>query len=49
MKSQKAQFYRLSDAETAAFRKGISPAFDKMAADTGDDGKRIRTILEKFW
>jgi TRAP-type C4-dicarboxylate transport system substrate-binding protein len=49
MKAQKAQFYRLSDAETAAFRKGISPAFDKMAADTGDDGKRIRTVLEKFW
>jgi TRAP-type C4-dicarboxylate transport system substrate-binding protein len=49
MKSQKAQFYRLSDAETAAFRKGISPAFDKMDADTGADGKRIRAILTKFW
>lgn len=48
MKAQKAEIYRLTDPQTAAFRKGISAAFDKMDAETGPDGKRIRAVLKKY-
>jgi TRAP-type C4-dicarboxylate transport system substrate-binding protein len=49
MKAQKAQFYGLNDAEVAEFRKGIAPAFAKMDAETGADGKRIADIVKKYW
>jgi TRAP-type C4-dicarboxylate transport system substrate-binding protein len=49
MKAQKAQFYRLNDAELGEFRKGIAPAFAKMDAETGADGKRIADIVKKYW
>ena len=49
MKAQKAQFYGLNEAEVAEFRKGIAPAFAKMDAETGADGKRIADIVKKYW
>jgi TRAP-type C4-dicarboxylate transport system substrate-binding protein len=49
MKAQKAQFYGLNDAEVAEFRKGIAPAFARMDAETGADGKRIADIVKKYW
>ena len=49
MKAQKAQFYRLNEAELAEFRKGIAPAFAKMDAETGADGKRIADVVKKYW
>ncbi len=49
MKAQKAELYVLSDAEMAAFRKGISAAFAKMDADGGDAGKQIQAVLKRYW
>jgi TRAP-type C4-dicarboxylate transport system substrate-binding protein len=49
MQAQKAQFYRITDAELAAFRSGIAPAFAKMDAETGADGKRVGDIVKKYW
>ena len=49
MKAQKADTVRLNDAQLAEFRKAIGPAFAKMDADTGEDGKRIAAIVKKYW
>jgi len=49
MKAQKADIYILSDAEMASFRKGISPAFAKMAAEGGEAGKQIQAVLKRYW
>lgn len=49
MKSQKAEVYTLNDAEYAAFRKAIRPAFDEMDATAGEGGKQIKAILAKYW
>lgn len=49
MKSQKADIYTLSDAEMANFRKGISPAFTKMDAESGAAGKQVQAILKRYW
>ena len=49
MKAQKAEAVRLSDAQLAAFRKAIEPAFAKMDAETGEDGKKIAAIVKKYW
>lgn len=49
MKAQKADAVRLNDAQLAEFRKAIGPAFTKMDAETGPDGKRIAAIVKKYW
>lgn len=49
MRAQKADIYVLNDAEMAAFRKGISPAFAKMDAETGEAGKQIQAIVKRYW
>ncbi len=49
MKKQRADIYTLSDAEFAAFRSGIRPAFAKMDAETGPAGKQIADILRGYW
>ena len=49
MKAQKAESVRLSDAQLAEFRAGIAPAFAKMDAETGDDGKKVAAIVKKYW
>ena len=49
MRAQKADIYVLTDAEMAGFRKGISPAFAKMDAESGEAGKQIQSILKRYW
>ena len=49
MKAQKADSVQLNDAQLAEFRKGIAPAFAKMDAETGEDGKKIAAIVKKYW
>jgi TRAP-type C4-dicarboxylate transport system substrate-binding protein len=49
MKQQKAEILTLSDAEFAAFRAGIRPAFAKMDSETGPAGKQIADILRRYW
>ena len=49
MKAQKADSVQLNDSQLAEFRKEIAPAFAKMDAETGDDGKKIAAIVKKYW
>jgi TRAP-type C4-dicarboxylate transport system substrate-binding protein len=49
MKSQKADIYSLSDQELQELRTGIAPSFAKMDAEGGETGKRIGSILKKYW
>ena len=49
MKSQKADIYSLSDQELTELRTGIAPSFAKMDAEGGETGKRIGSILKKYW
>jgi TRAP-type transport system periplasmic protein len=49
MKSQKADIYSLSDQELKELRTGIAPSFAKMDAEGGETGKRIGSILKKYW
>ncbi len=49
MRTQKAEVYQLSDAEVADLRAAIAPAFAKMDAQGGEAGKRISTIVRRFW
>ncbi len=41
--------YSLDEGEKAAFVDAIRPVFDKMDSVSGDDGKRVRKILEPHW
>ncbi|MCC6473177.1 MAG: TRAP transporter substrate-binding protein DctP [Burkholderiales bacterium] len=49
MKTHKADIYVLSDAEMAAFRKGIFRAFAKMDAESGAAGKQVQAVLKRYW
>ena len=49
MESQKANLYRLTDAEVAEFKKAIDPVYAKIEAAGGDAGKQIFETARKFW
>lgn len=48
MTSQKANLYRLTDAELAEFRKTIEPVYEKIEAASGDLSKSIFQIWRKY-
>lgn len=48
MKGQKANIYRLTDAEVAEFRKTIEPVYAKIQAAGGDAGKPIFDATRKY-
>lgn len=49
MQSQKANLYRLTDAEATEFRKAIDPVYAKIETAGGDAGKEIFNTMRKFW
>lgn len=46
---QKAQVYRLTDAEVAEFRKAIDPVLVKIEGAGGEAGKQVVDTMKKFW